>query len=109
MNVLTVTGRLADDPVRRETPKGVVCEFRLAVDGRPRLYLTIQTWGHSPAAAPNTSPLPASRVVRSSATTSGSPAPVNAPTAGTPAATTSRSSTDRGDDDDVDRGRSERQ
>lgn len=46
MNVLTVTGRLADDPVRRETPKGVVCEFRLAVDGRPRLYLTIQTWGH---------------------------------------------------------------
>lgn len=46
MNVLTVTGRLADDPVRRETSKGVVCEFRLAVSGRPRLYLTVQTWGH---------------------------------------------------------------
>jgi len=46
MNVLTVTGRLADDPVRRETPKGVVCEFRLAVDGRPRLHLTVQAWGH---------------------------------------------------------------
>ncbi|MAT06825.1 MAG: hypothetical protein CL424_17465 [Acidimicrobiaceae bacterium] len=46
MNVLTVTGRLADDPIRRETSKGVVCEFRLAVDGRPRLYLTVQTWGH---------------------------------------------------------------
>lgn len=46
MNVLTVTGRLSDDPVRRDTAKGVVCEFRLAVDGRPRLYLTIQTWGH---------------------------------------------------------------
>ncbi len=46
MNVLTVTGRLADDPVRRETPKGIVCEFRLAVDGRPRLYLTVQAWGH---------------------------------------------------------------
>lgn len=46
MNVLTVTGHLADDPVRRETSKGVVCEFRLAVAGPPRLYLTIQTWGH---------------------------------------------------------------
>jgi single-stranded DNA-binding protein len=46
MNVLTVTGRLVDDPVRRETTKGVVCEFRLAVADRPRLYLTVQTWGH---------------------------------------------------------------
>lgn len=46
MNVITVTGRLADDPIRRETSKGVVCEFRLVADGRPRLYLTIQTWGH---------------------------------------------------------------
>jgi single-stranded DNA-binding protein len=46
MNVLTVTGRLAEDPVRRETSKGVVCEFRLAVAGRPRVYLTVQTWGH---------------------------------------------------------------
>jgi single-stranded DNA-binding protein len=46
MNVVTVTGRLADDPVRRETAKGVVCEFRLAVAGRPRLYLTVQSWGH---------------------------------------------------------------
>jgi single-strand DNA-binding protein len=46
MNVLTVTGRLVDDPVRRETTKGVVSEFRLAVAGRPRIYLTVQTWGH---------------------------------------------------------------
>ena len=46
MNVLTVTGRLADEPVRRETFRGVVCEFRLAVDGRPRLYVTVQAWGH---------------------------------------------------------------
>lgn len=46
MNVLTVTGRLADEPIRRETSKGVVCEFRLTVVGRPRIYLTIQTWGH---------------------------------------------------------------
>jgi single-strand DNA-binding protein len=46
MNVLTLTGRLDSDPVRRETTHGVVCEFRLVVDGRPRLYLTVQTWGH---------------------------------------------------------------
>ena len=46
MNVLTVTGRLADEPVRRETPKALSCELRLTIDGRPRIYLTIQTWGH---------------------------------------------------------------
>ena len=39
MNVLTLTGRLDSDPTRRETTRGVV-------DGRPRLYLTVQTWGH---------------------------------------------------------------
>jgi len=46
MNVLTLTGRLDADPIRRDTPKGVVCEFRLIVDSRPRLYLTVQVWGH---------------------------------------------------------------
>lgn len=46
MNVLTVTGRLVADPARRNTPNGVVCEFRLAIDGRPRLWLNIETWGH---------------------------------------------------------------
>jgi single-stranded DNA-binding protein len=45
MNVLTVTGHLAGDPARRDTPRGVVCEFRLAVDGRPRLWLSVETWG----------------------------------------------------------------
>jgi hypothetical protein len=45
MNVLTLTGRLSAAPVRRDTRKGVVCEFRLAVDGRPRLWITVQTWG----------------------------------------------------------------
>ena len=45
MNVLTLTGRLTADPVRRDTAKGVVCEFRLAVDTRPRLWITVQTWG----------------------------------------------------------------
>jgi single-strand DNA-binding protein len=47
VNVLTVTGRLVADPVRRDTSKGVVCEFRLAVDSRPRLWITVETWGHS--------------------------------------------------------------
>lgn len=46
MNVLTLTGRLGDDPVRRDTTKGVVCEFRLAVHGRPRLWITVVAWGH---------------------------------------------------------------
>ena len=45
MNVLTITGRLTADPVRRDTPKGVVCEFRVAVDGRPRLWITVEAWG----------------------------------------------------------------
>jgi single-stranded DNA-binding protein len=46
MNVLTVTGRLTADPIRRDTTNGVVCEFRLAVDHRPRLWLAVHTWGH---------------------------------------------------------------
>ncbi len=46
MNALTLTGRLGDDPVRRDTTKGVVCEFRLAVHGRPRLWITVVVWGH---------------------------------------------------------------
>jgi single-stranded DNA-binding protein len=45
MNVLTVTGRLTTDPVRRDTAKGVVCELALAVDGRPRLWLPVEMWG----------------------------------------------------------------
>jgi single-strand DNA-binding protein len=47
MNVLTLTGRLVSDPVRRDTTRGVVCEFRLAVDGRPRLWIGIETWGQA--------------------------------------------------------------
>jgi single-strand DNA-binding protein len=46
MNVLTLTGHLTTDPVRRDTSSGIVCEFRLAVDCRPRLWITIETWGH---------------------------------------------------------------
>jgi len=45
MNVLTVAGRVANEPVRRETARGVVCEFRLAVECRPRLWIGVQTWG----------------------------------------------------------------
>jgi len=46
MNVLAVTGRLSSDPARRDTSKGVVCEFRLAVDGQRRLWLPVVCWGH---------------------------------------------------------------
>lgn len=47
MNVLTLTGHLVTDPVRRDTTRGVVCEFRLAVDSRPRLWIGVQTWGQT--------------------------------------------------------------
>lgn len=47
MNVITLTGRLHNDPARRDTPKGVVATFRLAVDtNRHRLWIDIDTWGH---------------------------------------------------------------
>lgn len=45
MNVITLAGCVASDPVRRETTKGVVTEFRLAVDCRPRVWIGVQTWG----------------------------------------------------------------
>ena len=45
MNVITLAGRLASEPARRETAKGVVTEFRLAVDCRPRMWIGVQTWG----------------------------------------------------------------
>lgn len=45
MNLVALTGRLADEPDRRDTTNGVVCSFRLAVDGKPRLWITIDTWG----------------------------------------------------------------
>jgi single-strand DNA-binding protein len=45
VNVLNLTGRLTADPVRRETSRGVVCEFRVAVDCRPRLWIGIEAWG----------------------------------------------------------------
>jgi len=44
MNVITLTGRLLDDPARTDTAKGVKTTFRLDVDGRRQLRLPIATW-----------------------------------------------------------------
>jgi single-stranded DNA-binding protein len=46
MNSINLTGRLIHDPTRRETNRGVVASFRLAVDGRPRVWIDIEAWGH---------------------------------------------------------------
>lgn len=45
MNVITLAGRVASEPVRRETDKSVVSEFRLAVECKPRLWIMVQCWG----------------------------------------------------------------
>ena len=50
MNQMHLSGRLATEPIRRETTKGVLCTFRLAV-GRAgnnggRVWIDIDTWGH---------------------------------------------------------------
>ena len=48
MNSYNCTGRLTTDPARRDTTKGVVAEFRLAVDGRPnRVWIDVEAWGHA--------------------------------------------------------------
>ena len=50
MNHITITGRLASDPTRRETKKGVVCSFRLASgkagDRGGRVWIDVDTWGN---------------------------------------------------------------
>ena len=46
MNSVNLTGRLTHDPPRRDTHRGVVATFRLAVDGRPRVWIDVETWGH---------------------------------------------------------------
>jgi single-strand DNA-binding protein len=46
MNSLNLTGRLVEGPTRRDTHRGVVATFRLAVDGRPRVWIDVETWGH---------------------------------------------------------------
>jgi single-stranded DNA-binding protein len=45
MNVLTVTGRLCLDPVRRDTMRGTVSEFLVDVDGNAPLYLLVECSG----------------------------------------------------------------
>lgn len=45
MNAITLAGRVCSTPIRRETNRGVVCEFRLAVECRPRLWIVVQSWG----------------------------------------------------------------
>ena len=48
MNVVAVTGRLVSDVAHRHIDgHGAVAEFRIAVDGRNPIYLTVETWGHS--------------------------------------------------------------
>jgi single-stranded DNA-binding protein len=47
VNTVSFTGHLTNDPVRRDTAKGVVAVFRLAVDDRPeRLWIDVESWGH---------------------------------------------------------------
>ena len=46
MNSVNLTGRLIHDPSRRDTPRGVVASFRLAVDARPRVWIDVEAWGH---------------------------------------------------------------
>jgi single-stranded DNA-binding protein len=46
MNSVNLTGRLTHNPTRRDTHRGVVAGFRLAVDGRPRVWIDIEAWGH---------------------------------------------------------------
>ncbi len=45
MNVVALTGRVIDDPVRKDTTKGVVAEWVLAVDGKQREWITVEVWG----------------------------------------------------------------
>ena len=46
MNVISLTGRLDDEPRSREAATGVACEFPLVIDGRPRLLLVAYAEGH---------------------------------------------------------------
>jgi single-strand DNA-binding protein len=44
VNVITLTGRLLDDPARTDTGKGVKTTFWLDVDGRKQLRIAVATW-----------------------------------------------------------------
>lgn len=45
MNVICLTGRVKDDPVRKDTKHGVLAQWVLAVDGRDREWITVEVWG----------------------------------------------------------------
>lgn len=73
MNTVSITGHLDNDPVRRDTTRGVVAGVRLAVDERPnRIWIGIEAWGTSPESSPRTSPDAATP-----------PSPAGSPTAST--------------------------
>lgn len=49
MNQITIAGRIAEDPVRKEANDSVLCAFRVA-SGRAgaksgRLWIDVETWG----------------------------------------------------------------
>lgn len=47
MNLVAIVGRLTDDPARRDTTTGVVATFRLDIrDGKHRLWIDVEAWGH---------------------------------------------------------------
>jgi single-stranded DNA-binding protein len=45
MNSFNFTGRLTNDPIRRDTTKGVVATFRVAADKPARFYIDVDAWG----------------------------------------------------------------
>jgi hypothetical protein len=55
MNSVNLTGRLIHDPSPRDTRRGVVASFRLAVDARPRVWIDVEAWGHLAGDAAETS------------------------------------------------------
>src|SRR3712207_3259084 len=47
MNLVAFVGHLTDDPARRDTNAGVVTTFRLDIrDGKNRLWIDVEAWGH---------------------------------------------------------------
>jgi single-stranded DNA-binding protein len=46
VNSFNFTGRLINDPIRRDTKRGVVATFRVAADRPNRFYIDVDAWGH---------------------------------------------------------------
>lgn len=45
MNVISLSGRVHDTPVRKDTKDGVVTELVLAIDGKNRQWIMVEAWG----------------------------------------------------------------